>query len=337
VWNEAGASLDFFVAPAYYQTRWFMVLSAAALIAIVWSAHRARLHVVEKHQAEISALNERLMKAQEQERIRIAGELHDGVMQEMQAVTMLLGAAKRRIPADSTATATIDKAQQKLIQAGTDLRQLSHDLHPPLLQEAGLPRALTSYCEQFSAASGIPVACDVEDNVRDLSRGAALALFRVVQEALGNAAKHAKATQIAVHLTRSDGLVSLTCRRRRCRHRPGPAGQRRRAGPDHDAGTRESAERPVRRRQHARTRHDHTRGDSFSVVDGSVFRGRPQSETRRHGDQVRQESAFILRITWPRCALTVISLMPSSPPTCLFSSPDTTSAITSRSRDVSDA
>jgi signal transduction histidine kinase len=150
------------------------------------------------------------MKAQEQERIRIAGELHDGVMQEMLAATMMLGTAKRRIPADSDAIATIDKVQQKLVRAGTDLRQLSHDLHPPLLQESGLPRAVQAYCEQFSAASGIAVTCDAAEDVHDLSRGAALALFRIIQEALGNAAKHASAKQVSVRLSRSDGMVSLT-------------------------------------------------------------------------------------------------------------------------------
>jgi signal transduction histidine kinase len=209
VWNETGASVDLSVAAAYYQTRWFLVLSIASLIAIVWGTHRVRLRIVEKHQAEISALNERLMKSQEQERIRIAGELHDGVMQEMLAATMMLGTAKRRIPADSEATATIDRVQQKLIQAGTDLRQLSHDLHPPLLQDAGLPKAVHAYCEQFSTASGIPVDCEAAEDVGDLSRGAALALFRIVQEALGNAAKHASATRISVRLSRCDGMVSL--------------------------------------------------------------------------------------------------------------------------------
>ena len=210
VWNEGGAVLDFSVAPAYYQTTWFAAISMTALLAFVWGAHRVRLRIVEKHKNEISALNERLMKAQEQERIRIAGELHDGVMQDMLAATMMLGTAKRRIPADSDATATLDKVQQKLIQAGTDLRQLSHDLHPPLLQEAGLPAAVHAYCEQFSIASSIPVACDAAEDVRELSRGAALALFRIVQEALGNATKHAAAKSISVRLTRSDGVVSLT-------------------------------------------------------------------------------------------------------------------------------
>src|SRR6185503_6677690 len=100
VWNETGATLDFSIAPAYYQTRWCQALVVAATLGLMWAGYRVRLRVVERHQREISALNERTMKAQEQERIRIAGELHDGVMQEMLAATMMLGTAKRRIPAD---------------------------------------------------------------------------------------------------------------------------------------------------------------------------------------------------------------------------------------------
>ena len=209
VWNETGAALSLSVAPAYYQTTWFSGLSIVAVIALVWGAHRIRLRIVEKHQREITALNERLMKAQEQERIRIAGELHDGVMQEMMAMTMMLGTAKRRIEEASPARATIEKVQEKMIRTGKDIRQLSHDLHPPLLQQAGLPKAVLSYCEQFTTTTGIPVSCDCDESARDLSRGAALALFRIVQEALGNAAKHGAPTHITVRLFRSNGTVSL--------------------------------------------------------------------------------------------------------------------------------
>jgi two-component system NarL family sensor kinase len=151
-----------------------------------------------------------LMKAQEQERIRIAGELHDGILQNMSAVTLMMGTAKRGISDNSDAKTTIDRAQQILIQAGTDIRQLSHDLHPPLLQDAGLPKAVHANCEQFSMASGIPVVCEADERVGDLSRGTALALFRIVQEALGNAGKHAGATRIVVRLNRSDRVVALT-------------------------------------------------------------------------------------------------------------------------------
>ena len=203
--------MEFSIAPAYYQTTWFLALSVATVVTFVWVAHRVRLRIVEKHRSEISALNERLMKAQEQERSRIAGELHDGVMQQMLAVTMMVGTAKRRVTANpADAAATMDKVQEKLVKVGSDIRQLSHDLHPPILQEAGLPSAVRSYCDEFSAAHGLSVSCDADDRARDLSRGAALALFRILQEALGNAAKHAAARQITVRLTRSNDMVSLT-------------------------------------------------------------------------------------------------------------------------------
>jgi signal transduction histidine kinase/ligand-binding sensor domain-containing protein len=208
-WNESGAALDLVIPPAYYQTNWFVALSVGLILALVWTAHRIRLGIVERHEQEITALNERLMKAQEQERMRIAGELHDGVMQEMLAVTMMLGTAKRRIVAQPDATAAIDKIQDKMIRVGADIRRLSHDLHPPILHEAGLPRAVQAHCEQFSASSGIQVSCEADESVQELSAGAALALFRIVQEALGNAAKHARARNIAVRLTRSNGMVAV--------------------------------------------------------------------------------------------------------------------------------
>ena len=72
-----------------------------------------------------------------------------------------------------------------------------------------MPAAVRAYGEQFSTASGIPVSCDCDEGARGLSRGAALALFRIVQEALGNAAKHAQAPTIGVRLTRSGAGVSL--------------------------------------------------------------------------------------------------------------------------------
>jgi len=73
-----------------------------------------------------------------------------------------------------------------------------------------LPGALRSFCEQFGSASAMAVTCKVEETARELSRGAALALFRITQEALGNAAKHASANHVSVRLERSNGTVTLT-------------------------------------------------------------------------------------------------------------------------------
>jgi len=210
VWNETGAALDFSIAPAYYQTGWFRTLAVVTSLSLLWSAYRIRLRVIERHQAEITALNESLMKAQEQERTRIAGELHDGVMQQISALSLMLGTARRKIHSDVEAKAEIRDVQKKLIQVGTEVRQLSHDLHPASLKDGGLPDALRAYCDEFSRVRRVSVSCDADNAVRELSRGAALALYRIAQEALGNVATHGAATHVDVRLTRSNGRVSLT-------------------------------------------------------------------------------------------------------------------------------
>ena len=217
VWNETGASLNFSIAPAYYQTAWFRLLCGAVFVTMVWAIYRLRVRVLEgrhriseRHKGEISALNERLMKVQEAERMRISGELHDGVLQQITSLTLRLGKVRRREPPDSEDRATITGLQQQLIQIGTDIRHLSHELHPALLQEAGLPAALSSYCEEFSTVRGLPVSCETDESVKELSPGAALCLYRIAQEALGNAAKYSEAKKVEVRLTRSDGRVWLS-------------------------------------------------------------------------------------------------------------------------------
>ena len=210
VWNEQGAALDFTIAPAYYQTIGFRALAAAAVAALLWAAYRVRVRVVERHSAEVSAFNERLMKAQELERTRIAGELHDSVMQQITALSLVLGTAKRKMPADSEARDMVVEVQRKLIDVGTEVRELSHDLYPPMLKQAGLAEVLRGYCDAFSHSRGIAASCDVDESVADLSPGTALALYRIAQEALGNAAKHAAPTRVDVRLLRIGGDVALT-------------------------------------------------------------------------------------------------------------------------------
>jgi signal transduction histidine kinase/ligand-binding sensor domain-containing protein len=210
VWNEEGAALDFSIAPAFYQTPWARALAVLAFAALLWSVHRVRMRIVERHQDEISSLNERLMKAQEQERTRIAGELHDGAVQQISALHLMLGTAKRQVPQDSPARTVIADVQQRLMGVGAELRQLSHDLLPPLLQALGLPEALRAHCDEFSRACGIAVSCAADDGLQDISPGTALALYRVAQEALGNAAKHAAPNRIDVRLERAGGDVVLT-------------------------------------------------------------------------------------------------------------------------------
>jgi signal transduction histidine kinase/ligand-binding sensor domain-containing protein len=231
VWNEEGTSLDFAIAPAYYQTNWFRALCGLTFLAMFWTVYKLRVRalerrqallernqvlleqnqeLLERHQTEIRALNEQLIKAQEAERMRIAGELHDSVLQQITSFTLRLGKVKRQVAPDSEAKATVSSLQQELIQIGTDIRHISHELHPALLQDAGLPAALSAYCEEFSRVRGMPVSCETDKSVEELSPGVALCLFRIAQEALGNASKYSAAKKVEVRLTRADGRVRLS-------------------------------------------------------------------------------------------------------------------------------
>ena len=217
VWNEQGATLDFAIAPAYWQTNWFRALCVLTFAAMLWTIYQLRVRalkrrqaVLERHQVEIRALNEQMIKAQEAERMRISGELHDGVLQQITSATLRLGKVRRQVPPDSEATATVDGLQQQLIKVGTDIRQLSHELHPSLLQEAGLPAALRAYCEEFSKVRDIAVSCETDESVQELSPGTALGLYRIAQEALGNASKYSEASKVELRLTRAEGRVHLS-------------------------------------------------------------------------------------------------------------------------------
>jgi signal transduction histidine kinase len=185
-----------------------LLVFAATALTLLLLRQVAVFRAVQRSEQDIVRLAERLIKAQEEERTRIAGELHDGVMQQISALSLMLGTGNRQAEAD--AKKTMADVQRKLIEVGTEVRQLSHDLHPPMLKDAGLPEALRGYCEEFSRVRNVPVSCDADGSVQDLSRGAALALYRIVQEALGNAATHGAAQRVDVRLTRANGRVSLT-------------------------------------------------------------------------------------------------------------------------------
>ena len=210
VWNDEGAVLDFTIAPAYYQTSWFRAICLLTFVAILWSVYRLRVRALEWRHAEVRALNEQLINAQEAERMRISGELHDGILQQITSLTLRLGKVRRQVLSNSEAIETVNGVQQQLIQIGTDIRHLSHELHPALLQESGLPAALFAYCEEFSNVRGLLVVCETDESVKELSPGTALCFYRIAQEALGNAAKHSEAKKIEVRLTHADGRVCLS-------------------------------------------------------------------------------------------------------------------------------
>ena len=149
----------------------------------------------------------RLMSAQEAERTRIARELHDGIGQEISLLNMQMQrtAASRSLDRDRL-NSELEKISTKLAAIGSQVSNLSHQLHSSELEYLGLTAAITKLCREFSEQFPIKITCDCKGIPAELDSDISLSILRIVQESLHNVAKHsgAKTVQVEVNGTKED-------------------------------------------------------------------------------------------------------------------------------------
>ncbi|MBE2181737.1 MAG: hypothetical protein IAE97_14840 [Chthoniobacterales bacterium] len=158
---------------------------------------------LQESQRELRVLSGRLMNLQDEERRRIARELHDSTAQSLSALEMNTsvlesladGEHARKVAAETRAISR---------QVCLELRNISYLLHPPLLEEQGLAFAIRWFSEGFTSRNGIPVALDIPVDFNRLDPVVETALFRIVQEALSNIYRHAGATKAWITLRSSE-------------------------------------------------------------------------------------------------------------------------------------
>jgi len=166
-------------------------------------------------QEELVELTGRLFRIQDEERRRIARELHDGTAQNLFGITMNLAKLGQLTMEKPEAQKLIDECETLGNESLQEIRTLSYLLHPPLLDQVGLVGALKWYVEGFSKRSGIYVDVTAQPMER-LPAETEMALFRVVQESLSNVSRHSGSGTASVRLERLNGEVSLTIEDRGC-------------------------------------------------------------------------------------------------------------------------
>src|SRR5688572_4602742 len=167
-------------------------------------AKLAQLHArldqtVEARTEELSGLSRHLLTAREEEKARIARELHDELGSSLTAVNMDLAWVRQRLD-DPVLATRLARAAEVLTSTVAMKRRIIHELRPSMLDNLGLSSAIESHAADFSDQIGVPIETEVPDELPRLKDGSSIALFRIFQEALTNASLHAKATQIKVSL-----------------------------------------------------------------------------------------------------------------------------------------
>ena len=159
---------------------------------------------------QLEALNARMTTLQDEERRRIARELHDSVGQLLAAVSMnssLVAGESHKLSPEAAKRLSDNAAMVE--EATKEIRTISHLLHPPLLDEAGLASALRCYVAGFSERSGIATKLDMPTNFSGLSSDAELSIFRVIQECLTNIHRHAGSPTAEIRITQQETCLQV--------------------------------------------------------------------------------------------------------------------------------
>lgn len=178
---------------------------------------RARTTELEKRNREVTKQSEllrnfsyRLLQVQDEERRRIARELHDSSGQITAALGMTLSSMAAQLQLSGTGPVKeIEDSLQLVQQLSQEIRTMSYLLHPPLLEERGVQGALEWYVQGFKERSGIDMQLEIPDGFERLPPEMELVVFRMVQEALTNVHRHSGSKRGAIRVSRTDGQIFL--------------------------------------------------------------------------------------------------------------------------------
>ena len=165
--------------------------------------------LVEQRTGALQKLSAQLLRTQDDERRRMARELHDGFGQSLAAAQINLGLLSSNGPAESQ---YLVEARRLLGQAVSDIRTLSYLLHPPLLEEAGFYSAARWYIDGFSKRSSLKVNSELPSKTGRMADGVELTLFRVLQEGLINAHRHSGSNRVDVQVENGNSTITMRLR-----------------------------------------------------------------------------------------------------------------------------
>lgn len=212
VWNETGATIRVMVLPPFYLTWWFilavLLFFSVATIGLVIS----RFVQLEKRRAAQQAFSRQLIASQEQERKRIAAELHDSLGQRLVVIKNLALMFLNSKNGNTDDESRIEGISAEASQAIGEVKEISYNLRPYQLDRIGLTKAIEAIVRSAQAASNIEFTANIDDIDNYFPKESEINFYRIVQESVGNLVKHSGASKASVEIDRSGPALELNIR-----------------------------------------------------------------------------------------------------------------------------
>ncbi len=204
IWNESGASIKIFISPPFWQTWWFRSLIALIIVYLLFLAHFIRVRHLRKSQKNQIEFSNKLIESQEAERKRIAAELHDSLGQNLLIANNELQLLLKK-PLDISEG--LEGLTSIIKESIEEVREISHNLHPHLLDRLGLTKAIEAMVKKMSHASQIKFDLDIEAIDDLLPAKSQIHFYRIIQEALNNTVKHSNANSAFITIRKSGNQI----------------------------------------------------------------------------------------------------------------------------------
>ncbi|WP_431323231.1 cache domain-containing protein [Rhizobium sp. YTU87027] len=187
------------------------LIAVPAVLVVFTTCMLVTFHERRMADGKLKELTQRVINAQEEERSRLARELHDGISQNLVGVRYTMDLAGRKVRTDADdAAQTINRGIEALNGAIKEIRRLSHDLRPRVLDDLGLTAAIEALCFNFVERTGIQTDIEASGFIEMLRPEASTALYRIAQEAFNNVERHSGASRLSVRLWSEKGRARMT-------------------------------------------------------------------------------------------------------------------------------
>lgn len=209
-WNDAGAALAIHIQPHLWQTAWFRTIACISVVAALVSFYRRRVQALQKARRNQESISRALIESQETERKRIAADLHDGLGQNLMLINNRLRMIATQPAPPGNLAHEIGEISQHTLRAIAEVRAISSALRPPALEQTGLTRAIEWMVEKVAESSPTRFETELDCIDGQLGTEREIHLYRIIQEALNNVAKHAAASHAILEVKREGRSIRVS-------------------------------------------------------------------------------------------------------------------------------